>query len=89
MKCIHLIVSGRVQGVNFRNNTRRKAIELGLNGYVRNLPDENVEVVAQGDDERIKELINFIKNGPGIAKVRDIKIKHKELENFKNFEVRY
>ena len=89
MKCIHLIVSGRVQGVNFRNNTRRKAIELELNGYVRNLSDGNVEVVAQGDDERIKELINFIKNGPGIAKVRDIKIKHKELENFKNFEVRY
>ena len=89
MKCVHLIVSGRVQGVFFRDNTRRKAIELGLKGYTKNLDDGNVEIVAEGDEEKIKELIEFIKKGPGIAKVTDVKIKHKELENFKGFEIRH
>ena len=88
MKCVHLIVSGRVQGVFFRDNTRRKAIELGLNGYAKNLSDGTVEVVVQGDEEKINELIEFIKKSPGTAKVADIKIKHKEPENFAKFEIR-
>ena len=89
MKCLHLIISGRVQGVFFRDNIRRKATELELKGYVRNLEDSTVEVVAQGDENKINELIEFIKKGPGIAKVRDIKIKHKKPENFKSFEIRF
>ena len=89
MKCLHLIVSGRVQGVFFRDNVRRKAVELGLKGYAKNLPDENVEVVAEGDESKLKELIEFIKKGPGIAKVADLKIKHKEPENFNEFEIRH
>ena len=89
MKCVHLIVTGRVQGVFFRDNTRRKALELGICGYAKNLEDENVEVVAQGDELKIKELIDFIKKGPGISKVTDMKIKHRELENFKGFEIRH
>ena len=89
MKCVHLIVSGRVQGVFFRGNTRRKEIELGLNGYAKNLPDGNVEIVAQGGEKKINELVDFIKKGPGIAKVENIQIKNKEPENFKNFEVNH
>jgi len=89
MKCAHLIVSGRVQGVFFRDNVRRKALELGLKGYAKNLPDGNVEVVAEGNEEKLKELIEFIKKGPGISRVENIQIKHKEPENFKNFEILY
>lgn len=89
MKCIHLIVSGRVQGVFFRDNTRKKATELGLNGYAKNMPDGNVEVIAEGNEEKLKELIEFIKKGPGVAKVTNIKIKHKEPENVDKFEIRY
>ena len=89
MKCVHLVVSGRVQGVFFRDNTRRKAIELGLKGYAKNLPDGNVEVVAEGKEDKLKELIEFIKNGPGISRVENIQITHKEPENFKNFEIRH
>jgi len=89
MRCICLIVSGRVQGVFFRDNTRKRAIELGLNGYAKNLLDGNVEVVAEGDENKIKELIEFIRKGPGIAKVTDIKMQHKELGNFKKFEIMY
>ncbi|MEK6947029.1 MAG: acylphosphatase [Nanoarchaeota archaeon] len=89
MKCIHLIVSGKVQGVFFRDSTRRKAQELGLNGYAKNLPDENVEVVAEGPEEKINELISFIKNNPGHSKVKEVKMKHKELENFNGFEIKF
>jgi len=88
MKSIHLIVSGEVQGVFFRDSTRRKAQELRLNGYARNLPDGNVEVIAEGPEEKINELINFVKNNPGRSKVKEVKIKHKELENFSGFEIR-
>lgn len=87
MKSIHLIVSGKVQGVFFRDNTRKKAMELGLTGYAKNLPDGTVEIVAEGKEEKINELIEFIKKGPGIAKVADIKIKEKNFENFKGFEI--
>ena len=89
MKCVHLIVSGRVQGVFFRANVRNKANELGLKGYAKNLPDGNVEVVAEGNENKLEEFIEFIKNGPGIAKVENIKIKHKEPENFISFEIKH
>ena len=89
MKCVHLVVSGRVQGVNFRNSTRRKALELELSGYAKNTPDGNVEVAAEGDENKISKLIEFIRKGPGIASVTGIEIKHKEPENFKGFEIRH
>ncbi|MBI2130387.1 acylphosphatase [Candidatus Woesearchaeota archaeon] len=89
MKCIHLIVSGRVQGVFFRANTSKKANELGLKGYVKNMPDGNVEVVAQGSEEKLDEFIDFLRTGPGIAKVTDIRMTHKQTENFNSFDIRH
>ena len=87
MKSVQIIISGRVQGVFFRDNTRRKAIELGLAGYARNLKDGTVEIVAEGNENKINELVEFIKKGPGIAKVENVQIKHKEIENFIGFEI--
>lgn len=87
MKCVHLIVSGKVQGVFFRDNTRKRAEELGLKGYAKNLEDGTVEVIAEGDDAKINELITFIKKGQGISRVEGIKLKHKNPENFKNFKI--
>lgn len=87
MKCAHLIVSGRVQGVFFRANVRSKANELGLKDYAKNLENGNVEVVAQGDEDKIKELVDFIKKGPGVAEVKGVEINHRQPENFKNFEI--
>ena len=89
MKCVHLIVSGRVQGVFFRANTSKKANEMGLKGYVKNMPDGNVEVVAQGSEEKVGELIAFLKKGPGLAKVEEVKIMNKEPENFNGFEIKH
>ena len=87
MKCTHLLVSGRVQGVFFRANVRSKANELSLKGYAKNLEDGNVEIVAEGNEEKLKELIEFMRKGPGVAKIENIKITHKEPENFKSFEI--
>lgn len=89
MKCTHIIVSGRVQGVFFRANVRNKAYELDLKGYAKNLENGSVEVVAQGNGEKINELIEYIEKGPGIAKVINVQVKHKEPENFEDFGIRY
>ena len=89
MKCIHLIVSGKVQGVFFRDNTRKKANELNLKGYAKNLENGTVEVLAEGSEEKINELIAFIENHPGYSKVENVKVSHKELQNFKSFEIKH
>lgn len=89
MKCVHLIVSGKVQGVFFRDSTRKKALQLGLKGYAKNLTDGTVEVVAQGSQEKLEEFIAFIRKGPGIAQVTDIKSTHKQPENFSSFDIRH
>ena len=77
-----------MQGVFFRDSTKRKAIELGLVGYARNLSDGTVEVLAQGTEEKINELMEFIKNNLGYSKVEDVKINYKELENFNRFGIK-
>jgi len=88
MKRIHLIVKGNVQGVFFRSNTKKIASELDLNGYVKNLPNGNVEIVAEG--EKVNELIEFCKKGTEYAKVEDIVVKIEKHKNeFESFEIRY
>ena len=69
MKRVHLIISGLVQGVWYRHNTNKVANQLGLKGYVRNLGNGNVEVVAEGSEEKIKQLIAFCREGPESARV--------------------
>jgi acylphosphatase len=86
----HLVISGEVQGVFFRANTRDKAVELGLKGWVRNLMDGKVEVVAEGEKEKIEKLIEFCREGPLGARVKNIEIKREKPKNeFEGFEVRY
>jgi len=66
---MHVVVSGRVQGVGFRWFVRETAIELGLAGWVRNRPDGNVEVAADGDDERVSRFRERLREGPPHAMV--------------------
>ena len=82
-----MTVSGRVQGVFFRANTKQKAIELGLQGYAKNLSNGSVEVIVQGEEEKLKKLVGYIRNGPGTAKVSDISIKKIKPAGFKEFEI--
>jgi acylphosphatase len=90
IKKAHVWVSGRVQGVWFRSNVREKARELGLTGWVRNLWDGRVEAIFEGEEEKIKEMIEWCWRGPPLAKVRDVAVKMEESSNeFDDFVVRY
>lgn len=87
---VHLLISGEVQGVFFRANTRRAANELDVKGWVRNLPDGNVEVVAEGRKPLLDKLIEFCRKGPEGASVENIEIKWEEFKNeFGGFDVRF
>ena len=89
MKQIHLIIKGKVQGIFFREFTMKSARNLGLAGYVRNLPDGTVEVVAEGEEEDLKKLIAECRKGPLMAHVEDIEIEYKEpKKEFDNFYIR-
>ena len=72
VKAVHAFVSGRVQGVNYRYATWTRANELGLTGWVQNLPDGRVEVWAQGDAGRVDALVEFLWRGPRLAVVQDV-----------------
>lgn len=69
---VHIVVNGLVQGVGFRYFTFRKAKELGLTGFVKNLPDGTVEVEAEGEQGMLQELIDAIKIGPRSAVVNEV-----------------
>ncbi|MBD3337268.1 MAG: acylphosphatase [Candidatus Eisenbacteria bacterium] len=69
MRQVQAIVSGRVQGVCFRAETRDVARRLGLKGYVRNRPDGTVEAVAAGDDAALRDFIDYLNQGPSLARV--------------------
>jgi acylphosphatase len=87
---IHAFADGRVQGVNFRNYVQRKAYELALTGYVRNLPDDKVEIMAQGSQENLEKLIAYMKSNPGISLVTDLDVDWEEPKGkFNGFRIRF
>ena len=70
---IHIFIRGDVQGVFFRSGTISKANGLGLAGWVRNRSDGSVEIVAEGEKEKLEELLSWCRNGPSGARVDEIK----------------
>jgi acylphosphatase len=90
MRQAKIIVTGTVQGVFYRYSTKKKADEFGLRGTVRNLPDGRVEVVCEGDEKAVQRLIEWCRQGPRGAVVRDVAIEWKEVTNtFENFSILY
>lgn len=89
MKRVKIIVHGRVQGVFFRANARNIALNLGLKGYAKNLLDGSVEVIAEGEEEKLKRLVEFCKKGPERAEVTQVEVNFSDAKGeFENFEVR-
>ena len=78
-KQIVLKIYGKVQGVFFRDSSRRKAEELGLFGYASNKPDGTVEIVAEGEEKKLQEFIEWCKEHPGYSKVEKVDIEWREL----------
>jgi len=86
---LHILVTGRVQGVGFRYFTQQTAESLGLTGWVRNLPGGEVEITAQGDEKEVKRFISRIKLGPPASLVEKIHSQKKsEATRYNHFYIR-
>ena len=89
MKRVHIIIFGKVQGVCFRLNTEKVANKLGVKGFVRNLPNGSVQVVAEGKRNLIGDLIAFCRKGKGSAEVTNILIGFKKpTKEFNDFIIK-
>ena len=83
-----VIVSGRVQGVFFRDSTRRRAEAAGVAGWVRNTADGTVEAVFEGDEAAVDEMVEFCRSGPGRAEVSAVDVEDEQPEGLSGFDVR-
>lgn len=86
---LHAFVAGRVQKVWFRKSTKNTAISLGLTGWVRNLEDGRVEVMAQGDINALRQLETWLSKGPELANVAEVNSEFvPSSDSYGTFEVR-
>jgi acylphosphatase len=84
----HVLISGRVQGVFFRDTCREMAERLGVRGWVRNLPDGNVEAVFEGADGEVGRLMEWSRHGPPHAVVEDVRVQSEPPEGISGFQIR-
>ena len=87
MKRVHVLVEGRVQGVLFRESTRRRSAELGVKGFVRNLADGRVEVVFEGLGRAVDEALEFLRAGPPLAAVTRIEVRDEPPSNARSIDM--
>ncbi|MBI2074961.1 MAG: acylphosphatase [Candidatus Levybacteria bacterium] len=91
MQQAHVFISGFVQGVGFRHFVRQKARQLGLTGWVRNLPDRRVEAVFQqssGKVDKVEQVIKECRKGPFLSEVEEVRVEWEETkEKFEGFEI--
>jgi len=83
----HAIVRGRVQGVGFRFFAERVALELGIRGWVRNLPDGSVETVAEGEEEVVVRYLERLREGPRASSVEAVVVEEFVSQGFSSFEI--
>ena len=86
-KTVRAIISGRVQGVFFRDNTRTQALALSISGWVRNNPNGTVELEATGEADNIEKLIEWLHQGPPLARVSGVNVTDIELQSFTDFSI--
>ncbi len=84
----HLRIYGRVQGVFFRSTMRDVARELGVRGWVRNLPDGSVEAVVEGEREKVEKIVEWAHQGPPLARVQRVEVRWEDYrEEFDDFRI--
>ena len=87
---VHLFISGLVQGVYYRQNTKENAQHLGLTGWVRNLPDSRVEAIVEGKTDSVERLLEWCKRGPKSARVDSVEATQEQYSGeFKTFEITF
>lgn len=86
---LHVYITGRVQGVNYRYSTVQQATKLGLTGWVKNLYDGRVEALFEGEEELVSQMLSWCYQGPPMAYVTNVEFFKKEYTGaFKDFGVR-
>ena len=86
---VHATISGRVQGVAFRDSTRQEAEKLGLTGWVRNTEEGSVEAMFEGDSGAVNQMVEWCKSGPSSADVEDVSTERETPSgDLSGFEVR-
>lgn len=88
-QCMRFKVLGKVQGVWYRDSTQKQAEQIGLTGWVRNLPDGSVEVLACGEAEQLKQLRQWLLQGPQLARVDSVQAQQSDWHSCEGFTVRY
>ncbi|WP_299602807.1 acylphosphatase [uncultured Aquimarina sp.] len=89
IKHYNIIVTGKVQGVWYRKSTLEKAQELGIKGIVKNLPNGDVYIEAEGDEDQLSQLLAWCADGPQFAKVINVDKKEAPVLSFKEFQIQY
>lgn len=87
MKHYNLKITGKVQGVFYRQTTKEKADELGVRGTVQNMNDGSVYAEVEGEDDKVKSLIAWCWTGPSRAEVKDIEITDGDIKGYGDFKV--
>ena len=87
MKTRRLIIKGKVQGVFYRATAKDVADMLGIKGWVRNLPDNNVEITATANEELLQKFIAWCKQGPPKARVDEVTIEELDPQGFNGFKI--
>jgi acylphosphatase len=85
---IKLIIEGRVQGVAYRAHARRKALSLGLSGFVENRPDGSVYAEVEGPPDLLGEMVEWCRKGPALAQVKDVRVEDVAPTGANDFEIR-
>jgi acylphosphatase len=83
----HVQVTGSVQGVFFRTETRDRARSLGVGGWIRNVPDGSVEAVFEGDEERVSSMVDWCRRGPSGARVDHVDVEWEDPEGESDFVI--
>jgi acylphosphatase len=88
MQTVRLLITGKVQGVFFRETARKVAEKLNIKGWIKNTPDEKVEAMITGDEQQVNDFIKWCKTGPDRAEVEEVIVSDQPETFFKEFEVK-
>ena len=89
MRHLDIKIYGRVQGVFFRDSTLKKALDLGIRGFIKNEPDGGVYIEAEAEKEKLEEFLDWCHQGPSWAEVRKINFQYTGLKDFNDFVIKY
>ncbi|MFH1210195.1 MAG: acylphosphatase [archaeon] len=88
MQRVHVLIEGSVTGVGFRFFVQRNASLLNIKGWIKNISENKIEAVFEGQEQDIKKLLEICKEGPSLSYIKTIKVKEEEFQNLTKFEVK-